>query len=96
MLPITVAVIPEGFVLSSLTALLAPITLVAASAVVLTLALLVVGIVSEGAIRCAGGAAPGRSRREADAASSPPEGRSPSSMRPPTAGQAPAAMRSPG
>jgi hypothetical protein len=48
MIPITVAVTPDGFVLSSLTALLAPITLVAASAVVLTLAVLVVGIVSEG------------------------------------------------
>jgi hypothetical protein len=48
MIPITAAVPPDGMVLSSLAALLAPITIVAASAVVLTLAVLVVGIVNEG------------------------------------------------
>jgi hypothetical protein len=48
MTPITAAIPPDNLVLSSLAALLAPITLVAASAVVLTLAVLVVGIVTEG------------------------------------------------
>jgi hypothetical protein len=48
MIPITAAVPPDGFALSSLAALLAPITIVAASAVVLTLAVLVVGLVNEG------------------------------------------------
>jgi hypothetical protein len=48
MIPMTAAVPPDNLVLSSLTALLAPITLVAASAVVLTLAVLIVGIVTEG------------------------------------------------
>jgi hypothetical protein len=48
MTPITAAIPPDNLVLSSLAALLAPITLVAVSAVVLTLAVLVVGIVTEG------------------------------------------------
>ena len=48
MIPTTAAIPPDGFALSSLAALLAPITLVAASAVVLTLAVLLVGIVNEG------------------------------------------------
>ena len=48
MIPITAAVTPDGVALSSLAALLAPITLVAASAVVLTLCVLLVGIVNEG------------------------------------------------
>jgi hypothetical protein len=39
---------PDGLASSSLVALLAPITIVAASAVALTLAVLIVGIVNEG------------------------------------------------
>ena len=48
MIPITAAVPPDGVVLSSLAALLAPITIVAVSAVVVTLGVILVGIVNEG------------------------------------------------
>ena len=48
MIPITAAVPLDGVVLSSLAALLAPITIVAVSAVVVTLGVLLVGIVNEG------------------------------------------------
>ncbi|HYR96931.1 MAG TPA: hypothetical protein VEM57_09345 [Candidatus Binatus sp.] len=48
MIPITAAIPPDSLVLSSLAALLAPLAIVAASALVLTFGVLVVGIVNEG------------------------------------------------
>jgi hypothetical protein len=48
MIPTPAAFPPDGLALSSLGALLAPITIVAVSAVALTLAVLLVGLVNEG------------------------------------------------